>query len=580
MESEEIYHLIALLEPSSTPNLDISPAILNNLVYYVPRIRSNAMLTDLVNAFFQSNRWVHTDPLILLEVGQSVFQWKLKISEPIIPLSEFFGIWDDCFQRCTNWTLPKLSILCGILSVRSSFNELQNRFYVDESGKVGKLLINWRSTYFMPLWIQLFNQSIYKDAKLTDVLIILYSLVSDDKDVQNNNMAPQWNIISQSSVKVIMRYIEEHDESETSFLAKNVNKIAKVIQCSLLKSSDQCIDRILDDLFIVSRNLSQLEGSSTMPNKYYANEFYSKCYITVVLTLRGCLESRNAIPLEWYYRTLLSLYYLNFIAIDFGTTGFESYEFIQEVSIMGLITTRNTNNLYLKAFGNFKQAIDTTLKYPNKINDSRVLFLLEYLYKINTVSEVLDYPFVQDEILVIETYLNSDYNQLREAAHMAMISLLINPSNSMDFLEWKNRYLLQYITLVTIQFNRDQLTKEQLYIVFKSMRGCCIQLQPLDKDIAKNFLHLIYRTIINTPLNKSANRFELLKGMIYQIPIIDVRYFTNWLDNILALVNQSKLDPDATKEVMDCIWNVLSSTSNDIGLNWWYTNIVPRQSRL
>ncbi|SMN22897.1 similar to Saccharomyces cerevisiae YGR077C PEX8 Intraperoxisomal organizer of the peroxisomal import machinery [Maudiozyma saulgeensis] len=582
MDPNNVNHLVLLLKSPKSQNINALPAVLNNLVYYIPRIQVESSLVNLVQAFFESPLLIYINPLELFEAGQAIFKWKLQISEPTVKLHTFFSIWNDQFHLCQSWTLPKLSVLCGVLKMKDEFHSLQKAYYVDDSGQLTKMFQEWRKDIFIPLWIQLYNQSFAQDPILTEILTSIYAPVSKRIDLRNKNMIPLWNAISSSCMKILIKYVyrENVNDPKVTFYLDNVNHFTRMLQFSLVETDSQCISDILDDLIKVSLDLSQLELNSVMPNKTYDIPLYSRKFISIILTLRWCLESKNSIPVEWYKKSLIILYNLNYIANDFGTVGFVSYEFVQGVCINGILACKNSIGVTLSLIETFESFVDPSLRYPNKINDSRLIFVLEYIDNINKKITDLDIKFVTDiQFPIISNHLVSRFQEVRESAHTAMVSLLLNGSCSPMILQWKTSHIHDYASMVINQFRSEMLTKDQLQIIFKSI-GCCLSsLQTLDRNIVMSVLHQLYRAIVNTPIKDSVQRVELIKCLIYQLPYCHSSHICDWLENVLQLIDQSRLEQQVANEVLDCTWNVVSTMHNDVSLRWWYTNMIPDKCR-
>lgn len=506
MDSNNINHLILLLKSCSSQNINAVPAVLNNLVYFIPRIQIESSLVDLVYAFVESPLLIHINPLELFEAGHAIFKWKLQISEPTVSLHDFFSIWNDCFNLCQSWTLPKLSILCGILTMKNEYDSLQKTYYVDDSGQLAKIFQSWREDIFIPLWIHLYNQSMTQDLDLTELLTSIYATVSARIDLRNKNMKPLWNVISHSCINVLIKHVygEASNDSKGTFYSDNMNHLARILQFSMTETEPHCASDILDDLIKVSLVLSQKEFNSVMPNKTYDIPFYSRRFISIILAIRGCLESRNLVPTEWYKKSLIILYYLNFIADDFGTVGFMSYEFVYGICVDGLLMHKDVTDVTLSLIDLFQSHFNPSLRYPNKVNDSRLIFLLEYMDTINKKIPDLDIKFVTNiEFPIVSSHLVSRIQQIRESAHTTMMSLLLNTSRSVNFLQWKKDQVHDYTSMVISQYNSGMLTNDQLHIIFKSI-GCSLPLmQTIDRDMVMYVLHVLYRAIVNTPLKHS-----------------------------------------------------------------------------
>lgn len=585
MDSADVRHIIALLKSQNTSRNGAVPAILNNLVYYIPRVQNESDLASLCGSFFESPILSGIDPIELFEVGRAIFKWKLQVSEPTIPLSTFFTAWNHCFINCKSWTLPKLSILCGILTLKNECQQLQKSYFIDDSGQINKIFKTWREDMFIPLWIGLFNQSLNHDPTLTELLTVLYSTICEKNDISNKVMEPLWTAMSYSCIQLLIKRVYEPSEiiPQHKFYRDNLSNLTKMLQYSMSKTDIECISKIFNDLIDISVKMAQRELNSPMPNKSYDNPLYSRKFIGLILTIRACLESRsNNVPVQWYEKTLVILFNLNFIAQDFGSVGFESYEFVQAVSIYGLLKDSRNKDMIFSLINTFQQYTNPGLKYPNKINDSRVIFLLEYLDGINKRSPRIDFKFLSETVWpIISLYIEHRSQDIRENSHTAMLSLLLNPGNDNISLQWKRNRLLEYSSMVIKQYENGFLSKEQLNVIFGTLGNCLPVIHNVDKHITMTLLHLMYRTIINSSAKDPSISKELIKCLSYMIPYCHPSHVTDWLDNISQLVQQSRWSQSDKDEVWESIWLVISTMHNDDALKWWYTNIAsPNKCRL
>ena len=583
MDSIDVLHIITLLKSQNTPRNGTVPAILNNLVYYIPRAQKESQLVSLCNSFFESPILSDIDPLELYEVGRAIFKWKLQVSEPTIPLSNFFTIWNRCFINCKSWTLPKVSILGGILTLKNEYQLLQKSYFIDESGHINEIFRTWREDLFIPSWVGLFNQSLNHDPALTDLLTVLYSTICEKNDIFKKVMEPLWTTMSYSCIQLLIKRVYEPFEiiPEHKFYRDNLNNLTKMLQYSMSKTNMDCISKIFDDLIEISVNMAQRELNSPMPNKSYDSPLYSRKFIGLILTIRACLESRlNNVPVQWYEKTLVILFNLNFIAQDFGSVGFESYEFVQAVSVYGLLKDSRNIDIIFSLIDTFQRYTNPGLKYPNKINDSRVIFLLDYLDRIIKRSPRIDFQFLCETVWpIISLYLAHRSQDIRENAHAAMLTVLLNPCNDDQSLQWKRNRLLEYSSMAINQYENGYLSKEQLHVIFKTLGNCLPVICNIDKDITMTLLHLVYRAIVNSSGKELSISKELLKCLPYMLPYCHPSHVTDWLDNISQLVQQSKWNKSDKDEVWESTWLVISTMHNDDALKWWYVNVASHHAK-
>ncbi|CCF57113.1 hypothetical protein KAFR_0C01180 [Kazachstania africana CBS 2517] len=577
MDQEERLRLIQLLDSDGPIAEDLVSILQNNVVYFIPRIRSIQMLQKMVSSTFETKTWVNMDPLRLYEMGLGISSWKLEISEPFISLNDFYDIWDKCFMTTRNWTIPKLAILTGLLASKTKFMELQRSFFVDASGNIRRLYERWKAVYFSNVWCQFFrrHENSYETCK---PLIVLYSTIASDNDVDLlRNIS--WDSVTLSLVRVITDYMQSTSQKHDPFLSKNLNFIANALQISLKRTSEQRIFHCICQLKRASMALCYRELQQTFPDASYSTKFYSDILITIVLTLRGSLEARTVLPGIWCSEILSCLYNLNFIALDFGTVGFYSYELIYQICISGITMTREIS--YYIAFLNFMKNEILMSKVQNKIHNSKILFLLSFLEKTVSMLPALDRGFITSLIDPVSVqYLNSNNKDIREAAHSVMLSLYTAEAHNTNLINWQSENFLNYLMISIDHFLNNSLEERQLLMIFDRICATLPRLQVMNNNILSQCLQMTYSKFLTINSCDSERKKVLLKCIIYQILYLQDNEICEWLDKCLELIKSSSLHPSQQDEVIASMWEMISLSKSDIAIQWWYTHKVQMDCKL
>lgn len=571
MNQTTINHLLTILaheEPF------VNTSILNNLIYYTPRIKSLSQLVQLVNAIFESDRWYQVDILELYDMSEAILQWKLEISEPVLSLSEFFSVWDSCFQRCQSWTPQRLAILGGILSTKEKFLSLQATYYLDDTGKVGTFYTDWRRGYFMPTWYQF----IRKSSRNIDRLVLIYAMISEPCDDFGSTFF-YWDVTTLSLFRSFTEHLVNEDQEKT-FVGKHLNKVASTLHTSISKSSSPVVSRLLSQLCTECYNLSTKELASSNLKRSYASPSYSNILFTIIIALKATLEGAKALPNIWYYQIIMCLFYINFITEDVGTIGFESYERVYDIASTG-ITMSDDPMIYRDILDTMKGNIWKDLSCSNKVNNAKLLFLLNFMGR--TLSDVpsITPEFIERFLVPLQSiYFDSFDEEIRESMHVAMLSLFNNSICGDDLIKWQGNHYLEYISLSTDHFISGKLSAEQLVLIYQKMSSRLPLLQAVNRHLSRDTLHYTYLRIINCKNNQVEQKMVLLKCLIYQIPYSNEQFLVNWLDTCMTLISEIHFKRKQHEEIIQTLWEVISYMKSDGALKWWYIYIAPLQSRL
>ncbi|CCK72462.1 Pex8p KNAG_0K00970 [Huiozyma naganishii CBS 8797] len=582
----ELQHLIVLLRDrgSIVQQSSVKRSVINNLAYYVPRITSLKVLETIVAELWNSALQSDADTsLELQEMCQSIFFWKLQISEPSLDVPEFYEVWNRHIVACSQWTVPKLAMVSGLLSTEALFLQLQNRFYTDRKGICSRYYKNWRSAYFVPLLTNYLNQGgLTLSSK--DLIVQIYTFAPSEGDLARTQL--HWDFITDSCIRQLIHYITHGETELDMYLQKNVNQIARTLQISLLRTDSSTLARNLEQLTKACQTLSYRECRSAMPNKSYSNDHYSGILLTVILTTKSIIDSVRNIPRLWCIQMITCLYNLHFITLDFGTTGFQTFEdvFAKLSTFITLpVGQFQRQDDYISLIKGFIGGIDFNTQYPNKINDSRLLFTLSLLERTllllsgSTLRELVTAP----EFTFVLKNLNSYSNEIREAAHSVILTYYKVESIETSVRQWQSTFIDEYLVLSFRQYFNSELTESQLLHIIQKLSVSIPYLQTMDLDICRRLVQKMYLQFLNIPKGKMRWNVMLLKCIICMIPYINMRYCLDWLDNVKELLFSGEFDEITRQEIADSLWDMISTSGSQIAIKWWYVSFVTTpQSRL
>lgn len=565
-----VSYLINLLRTGRIQNHD---GLLNNLVYYIPRLQSIEALQHLVTSTFDSNVWVYKDLFELYEATQAIFQWKLEISEPTVSLEDFYSVWDFSIAQCQSWTPQKLAILGGILSTKERFKALQRNNFLDDSGKVIKLYNRWRNEYFMPIWCSLICKP--RPLARLNEMVAIYATISEASDLRWTQLP--WNTVTSALTDLSTSYIR-YPPAKDSPITRNLNRFVKTLQISVARSDSQVVSTVLRSLCRECFNLCTREVNSAQPNKSYSVEYYRNVLFAIIIELASILSATQKIPEYWYPQVIMCLFFINFISQDVGIQGFDSYEYVYDFITTG-VTMLNDTSLYMHVLDTMLGNVWKELPHPNKPNDAKIVFILNYLEK--TVPNIINLSpqFIETIIIPLQqAYIDSSNSEIRESMHLLLLSLFENCVSSNDLTLWQARHYHEYIDLATIHFLRGSLSEKQLLIVYQKMSSRLKILQSIDEDLSKSTLHYTYLKIINC--TKTEQQRVLLLCLIYQLPFASPKFVIHWFDTCQELISTIAFDKNQKSTILVAFWEVISSMKSDAALKWWYTNVVSCKSLL
>lgn len=571
MADQAIDHLLNVLNSRKTP---LSPTISNNLVYYIPRVKSVPKLTRLINATFQETSRPDSDVIELFEMAQAIAQWKLQISEPIISPAQFFKIWDSCFVACQLWTGPKLAILAGILSTRDSFISIQSDNFIDETGHIGKLYDKWEQSIFIPTWCALLKH--FK--KDPGELILLYSAISKPSDGAKYLYLP-WDLITLCLSHMFSDFMVGLAHCP-QFFAKHLSQMAKTLQTSLANGSITSVNNFLTQVCRSSYNMNFKELNSLAAEKDYSSKYYSGILFTIVISINSILQTVPEIPIIWYSQVLMTLLNINFIATDVGVVGFDSYESVYEILCSGITMTVEPDTYYSVA-RTMRDNVWVNQSYQNKVNKSKLLFLLNFLGSTLSHVSMISSNFISTFIEPLDKmYVTSAEEEIRESVHVMMLSLFANNSSANNLLHWQARHYLDHIELSTDQFMLGNISEKQLTMIYQEMSSRLPSLQVIDRHLAREVLHRTYLRILNCSSDERTKQAVLLKCIVYQLPYLSENHFVGWLDTVQEILSSIPFNKEECDDILTTLWNVLSHRRSDTALKWWYGHLDTLRSRL
>lgn len=564
-------YLISILRNGTPQN---SSALLNNLVYYTPRLKSIRSLEGLVISTFESTVWANVDLFEIYEMSQAIIQWKLEISEPTISLEQFYNTWGLCFANCNAWTSQKLAILGGILSTKSKFEYLQQNYFLDDSGKIINLYAYWRNELFLPVWCSLLNIS--QPLSQLDEIVAIYSTLIHYSDIKTNQIP--WDTVTWSLTRLSTRYLESPPVEESP-LARHLSQFVKTLQISITMNSQTVVSRALSDLCRECFNLCAREVGNSNPTKNYSGEYYRNVLFAIIIELKCILDATPRIPENWYAQIIMCLFNTSFIAKDIGVVGFESYEYVYDVITTG-ITMCSNRWIYIHVLDTMIGNIwDGILIHSNKPNRAKLLFMLNYLEKTLPEFSHLTPSFIQNVIKPIElSYIDSKDVEIRESVYLVLLSLFQNSISGEDLTQWQAHYYYRYLALTVDHFLLGKLSEAQLVIIFQKLSSKLPLLQTADRHLTRNSLHYTYLKILNCP--QTEQKKVLLLCLIYQIPFVNKSFLLEWLNTCKELMSKINFNGGQNKEILQVLWEVVSSMKTDVALKWWYTSIVPTKSNL
>ncbi|SCU91077.1 LAFA_0F01728g1_1 [Lachancea sp. 'fantastica'] len=533
--------------------------ILDNLVYYIPRLRRKRKLEELVSAFLESKLWsssLNGDRTSLQEAAEAIFSWKLSISEPVISVFEFYEVWDRVIMRCPAWNINKLTILIGILGTRDKFGSLQRQYFLDNSHSVYGKYAKWRDDLFVPVWRQLFKQSLGHSPRDAEDLAVLMACVFTQSEVLHEFLNQFVSILLHLS----LAYIRDYKNSPV-FVSRNLGSIAKTLEYALCRTDAAISSNALNALTATIFDMSLTELHA--PRANYSTQTHSNQLLTVVSILRGCFAYSPARS-EKYGQAIMSLFYVDFLAQDFGKTGFYSYEYVYKLCVAACTFSP------AEYYGCLDTMRGNIYQFPNNnvVNKSRILFLLNFLEA--SLGPVPITPRFLEEYLapVVTYYAASSDAEICEAAHAAQLCIYGDKSGDHFLQVWKRTHYLKFLEQAVQRYFSKVLSPSQLIHIFAVISQEIPALRLVDPDVSREILQYTYLRILNSRQASPEELSTLIQCLVKQLPHIDAKYITDWLENCIEL---TQICPPQKEKILDCLWEQITSgqLSNDRALEWF-----------
>ena len=629
MSQREVTYLIDILQNGSFHNKaypgDATPNLLNNLEYYTPRLRDLKLLTILVDALFNSQLFCiagddnpgYPSLLDLHALGRSIFQWKLEISEPTVPLDSFYRVWDDCFARSSpdNWTLPKLFILSGVLVTKDTFKRLQETLFIDGSGRVMKFYTEWMDRYFLPVWSQSFLRGRWSSITV-DHLALVFSVLF--KDIESGGgiclNGTNWSKLSSSLVRVLGSIFESPKQPNLRvqiptgmghyYFYSYYSTIPFTLSVSLKNTDAGTLSSILFNITEICKYWSLAE-LNIKQEIVIPEERRSTVYITLIVTLKALLQARRSVPPEWYYQTLIALFHLSFISQDFGTVGFLDYEFVYHCAVRGVsCDTVDTSPMYAKLIEYMEFEItrrDHSDGYGNSSGkNSKILFLLNFIENVNglvsnmpvNIATSVVYPIIHKYLLIAfpSPEVERTNRDILEAAHAATLSFYLNPFSGSEktpdvkFTLWKLDHITEYLNVSIDQFISNKISDRQIRLIVSTLASFLLTAESVNIEIPKNQVYeLTMLRLLRIPVTKETEhqRKVLTECLMDQLPFVsDNKERCQHLDEIVNIVKNSKFDERNYEEILDTMWDTILASRSDEGIRWWYTHMARYRGKL
>ncbi|EJS43663.1 pex8p [Saccharomyces arboricola H-6] len=587
MSDSEVEYLITAL--SSTSRIQYDQRLLDevsaNLVYYVPRIKCPDTLYRLLRALFQSQLIVQLPPLRLLHGIKDIFLRKLEVSEPTLPVSKFYQVWDAVLtSHRAAWSLSQLMVLGGILVTYPRFKSLNDTYFIDESNSITALYYrNWKLSLFFPIWAQFWNDPAIKaNQSIQNYLLVSMFLLFNRSDMHlpSHGANIPWDLVAGKLLGILAEYthaIRQPVERFTvnSVLSTNLNHLANCLNTLFTRSSEPTLLNSLHKLEKICQYLSFTLRSSHQEQQLDLK--FQDLFILIILALKEILSMNMKISAnhkeDFYFMICSSLFFIHVLTEKIGTVGFPSYHYVYDNLITYYITLNDLSKI-IPILNHMKM---------NGINkdQNKLIFYINFLNKVtNYYSWRIRLPFITEFIeplLHFKIFLeggmsNSLEIEIKESIHtLAITSLTIDPSYSSDIAQWQVSRIIDYLRMSMDQFTASRLSAGQILIIFSNLSTQFPSLHIHNKHLLRDSLHETYTRILNT--KKLEKKEVLIECLIVQIPFVnDPHHLIHWLNMCFQLINAHH------KRLLQQLWEMVSSLGSPLAIDWWYTTVIPLQS--
>lgn len=543
-------------------------------VTYFPQVKNEENLKLLVEAFLQNNvifnvESKNLDSYLVIEAIKSIFDTKLKISEPTLPVTAFFhAIITTIYQsKCENWR--KIMVITGILLSRNEF-ELQK---IPETSSY--LLKHYNA--LLELNLELINRVLAHpfNYQLGNLIMISIGCCLPFWSHKQKAALPH-QVISDFSVNSLFNIILTEPTEVLAMnlksdpVLKHLNRLAFVIENSITHVPFNDLIKLLDTILTFSTQLSF--NYSDTPQSW---ELLKTVLFAIVIIFQGVvsrtIQLHNGLSKQQYPiilgKLLKSLYHLNFILEKIGNAGFSAYNFVYSTSISGIFQFGGGEQLGIEFIKNIRPKINSPYE------TGKTLFTLNFFeHFITHCSEA----YYHDIISPFATKLLYSTNQpVLESAHSVILASLSLPRNavivSAAAIPYLNILLDQYPTLIS---------SNQLSLAVSTIAKSVFPpstAYDLNKDNARELLHVLYLKTLNTPeitLQKETYNAKagVILCLINTLPYIEAKNLENWLCNVWELIQTCSNKQFLTEK----LWNIISEDLDihraNVAINWWYSN--------
>lgn len=556
--------------------------LLSYLVHYLPRVKNEDNVRLLMDAFALNPRiWgSFEESYTVIEGLKALFDFKIQISEPTLPLSKFYhGVLTSVYAaRIEHW--KKSALLAGISLSRPMYESQsapETRRYFEQC-YLSVMKLNH------DLIAEGFRNAATNSYDANSVLALSLACTLTGFTDSMKSQLPHDHILAHvidlvfSSPYGLMIPLGNSSPvvthlSRLSFVVENCFlqgvKFIPICDASLtriMEFSAELPDRIQSD---------SPEVWDALKSIVFGVVIMFQGYASFTLNIYNGLREREYATLTT--KVIKSLYLLNFILEKIGSGGFQAYNFVLFTAMDGLFQHDSKASEGLGSF--MLDKLNLSKITQSHYESSKALFTLTYFENFTKTCrpeyfETVIEPLVQHLISLPQgpPQFHHVHRKLVEGAHSVALSTF-SPRNA---------------AIVAVKAQSYLRTVLRQFPALLSSRQLCLAVETITKSVAppseaymlnrdnlREVLHTLYITIINCPCDLPLNetggarsvRGALISALISTVPFIPVPYLSQWLDNIWELGSG-----DAYLE--DKLWTVLSENVDTqrgtVGVQWWY----------
>jgi hypothetical protein len=558
--------------------------LLSYMAHYMPRVKNEDNVTLLMNSFLLNDKVFSSfeESYLVVEALKALFEQKIRISEPSLPLSKFFhGVLSAVYASpVESWR--KTCVLTGITLSKQLYevhSDPETHGYFE---KCYTSVI--RSNHEMI--VQGFHSVSLNDYKVNSVwaLSLACSLISftDHMKAKLPHDAILMHIIDlvfSSPFGISRGPLQASDKP----VVKHLSRLSFVVENCFLHGvkypiMDASLSKILDFSFeLGARTKDSSETWDFLKSVMFALVIMLQGYASFSLNIYNGLRAYEYSTLTT--KVIKTLYLSNFIMEKIGTGGFQAYNFVLYTTMDGLF---QHSPLVAQELGRFMiLSLSIQLVPQSHYESSKALFALIFFESFTKTCD-LDYyeqvvePFVSHFINLPRgpPQYHHMHRQLVESAHSVILSTF-TPRNA----PITAARATSYLGTVLEQFP-----------VFLSSRQLCLAVEAIAKNVAppsdayylnkdnlREVLHTLYIAIINCPCSLLLKeegtggprtvRAALISSLISTVPFIPLTYVEQWLTNIWEL-------SEGDSYLEDKLWKTISESVDmqrgTVGIQWWY----------